>query len=67
MAAAPVPAPRVAPQTTLKSAFIRGSVVRYVHVPSAEVDTSLLQDAARKEAFEAAAAAAKAAEEAPAA
>ncbi|KAA0155340.1 hypothetical protein FNF27_02183 [Cafeteria roenbergensis] len=53
--------------TTLKSAFIRGSVVRYVHVPSAEVDTSLLQDAARKEAFEAAAAAAKAAEEAPAA
>jgi U6 snRNA-associated Sm-like protein LSm2 len=34
--------------------FVRGTVVRYVHVPPAAVDTELLQDAARKEAMEAA-------------
>ncbi|CAO1627596.1 unnamed protein product [Sympodiomycopsis kandeliae] len=34
----------------LKSAFIRGSVVRYVHIPSAAVDTQLLEDATRREA-----------------
>ena len=33
----------------VKSAFIRGSVVRYVQLPSDEVDTQLLQDATRKE------------------
>jgi U6 snRNA-associated Sm-like protein LSm2 len=34
----------------VKNCFIRGSVVRYVQLPSDEVDTQLLQDAARKEA-----------------
>ncbi|CAO1628871.1 unnamed protein product [Jaminaea pallidilutea] len=34
----------------LKSAFIRGSVVRYVHIPSGAVDTQLLEDATRREA-----------------
>jgi hypothetical protein len=34
---------------SVKSCFIRGSVVRYVQLPSDEVDTQLLQDAARKE------------------
>lgn len=33
----------------VKNCFIRGSVVRYVQLPSDEVDTQLLQDAARKE------------------
>jgi len=35
--------------SSVKSAFIRGSVVRYVQLPSDEVDTQLLQDATRKE------------------
>lgn len=35
--------------TTLKSCFIRGSVVRYIQIPPELVDTELLQDAARKE------------------
>ncbi|KAF1959232.1 hypothetical protein CC80DRAFT_545607 [Byssothecium circinans] len=30
--------------------FIRGSVIRYVHLPSAAVDTALLEDATRREA-----------------
>ena len=34
---------------SVKSCFIRGSVVRYVQLPADEVDTQLLQDAARKE------------------
>ena len=34
--------------------FIRGNVVRYVHLPAAAVDTELLQDAARREAMESA-------------
>ena len=33
----------------LKNCFIRGSVVRYIQIPPSEVDTELLQDAARKE------------------
>ena len=38
------------PQLTLmKNCFIRGSVVRYIQIPASEVDTELLQDAARKE------------------
>ncbi|GAC92471.1 hypothetical protein PHSY_000024 [Pseudozyma hubeiensis SY62] len=32
----------------VKSAFIRGSVVRYVHIPAAAVDTQLLEDATRR-------------------
>ena len=35
--------------SSVKSAFIRGSVVRYVQLPADEVDTQLLQDATRKE------------------
>ena len=38
----------------LRTIFVRGSVVRYVHVPREHVDTELLQDAARKEALESA-------------
>lgn len=37
-------------QLSVKNCFIRGSVVRYVQLPAEEVDTSLLQDATRKEA-----------------
>ena len=33
----------------LNNCFIRGSVVRYIQIPTADVDTELLQDAARKE------------------
>lgn len=33
----------------LQNCFIRGSVVRYIQIPPNEVDTELLQDAARKE------------------
>lgn len=43
-------APR--PQLSVKNCFIRGSVVRYVQLPADEVDTQLLQDAARKEALQ---------------
>ena len=39
--------------TAVKNLFIRGSTVRYVHMASADVDTMLLQDAARKEASQA--------------
>ncbi|KAG5519968.1 hypothetical protein PMAC_000245 [Pneumocystis sp. 'macacae'] len=37
-------------QSPVKNMFIRGSVVRYVHLPSENVDTSLLEDATRREA-----------------
>ncbi|XP_065068020.1 U6 snRNA-associated Sm-like protein LSm2 [Rhopilema esculentum] len=37
---------------SVKNCFIRGSVVRYVQLPSDEVDVTLLQDAARKEAMQ---------------
>ncbi|KAM8952750.1 U6 snRNA-associated Sm-like protein LSm2 [Pelodytes ibericus] len=37
---------------SVKNCFIRGSVVRYVQLPADEVDTQLLQDAARKEAVQ---------------
>lgn len=36
-------------QLSVKHCFIRGSVVRYIQLPSEEVDTQLLQDATRKE------------------
>lgn len=39
-------------QLSVKNCFIRGSVVRYVQLPADEVDTQLLQDAARKEAMQ---------------
>lgn len=37
-------------QMNMKNCFIRGSSIRYVQIPAAEVDTELLQDAARREA-----------------
>lgn len=40
----------VALQCSTKDMFIRGSVVRYVHLPSGAVDTALLEDATRREA-----------------
>ena len=35
---------------SVKNCFLRGSVVRYVQLPPEDIDVSLLQDAARKEA-----------------
>jgi hypothetical protein len=35
-------------QTAVKNVFIRGSVVRYIQIPAAEVDIPLLQEAGRK-------------------
>lgn len=35
-------------QSSVKNVFIRGSVVRYVHLPAASVDTPLLEDATRR-------------------
>ncbi|CBW48439.1 U6 snRNA-associated Sm-like protein LSm2 [Caenorhabditis elegans] len=34
---------------SVKNCFIRGSVVRYVQLPSDQVDTQLLADSCRKE------------------
>ena len=39
------------PQLSVRSLFIRGGIVRYVHLPPDAVDTELLQDAARREAM----------------
>ncbi|OAA64346.1 small nuclear ribonucleoprotein [Niveomyces insectorum RCEF 264] len=36
--------------SAVKNVFIRGSVVRYVHLPAAAVDVPLLEDATRREA-----------------
>ncbi|KPM35483.1 hypothetical protein AK830_g11077 [Neonectria ditissima] len=36
--------------SSVKNVFIRGSVVRYVHLPGTSVDTQLLEDATRREA-----------------
>ncbi|KAI7188977.1 hypothetical protein KC324_g6451 [Hortaea werneckii] len=41
--------------SSVKNVFIRGSVVRYVHLPAAAVDTPLLEDATRREAQQVAA------------
>mmetsp|Transcript_38232 Transcript_38232/g.106328 ORF Transcript_38232/g.106328 Transcript_38232/m.106328 type:complete len:95 (+) Transcript_38232:93-377(+) len=38
---------------SVKNVFVRGNVVRYVHLPPDAVDTEMLQDAARKEAAKA--------------
>lgn len=35
-------------QMAVKNCFIRGSVVRYVQLPSEHVDTQLLEDATRR-------------------
>ncbi|KAI1345232.1 U6 snRNA-associated Sm-like protein LSm2 [Xylariaceae sp. FL0016] len=36
--------------SSVKNVFIRGSVVRYVHLPASGVDVPLLEDATRREA-----------------
>lgn len=36
--------------SSVRNMFIRGSVVRYVHLPAKDVDTDLLEDACRREA-----------------
>ncbi|KKA27523.1 hypothetical protein TD95_001801 [Thielaviopsis punctulata] len=36
--------------SSVKNVFIRGSVVRYVHLPASDVDVPLLEDATRREA-----------------
>lgn len=36
------------PQSSVKNVFIRGSVVRYVHLPASAVDVPLLEDATRR-------------------
>ena len=35
-------------KSSVKNVFIRGSVVRYVHLPGSAVDTALLEDATRR-------------------
>jgi len=35
-------------QSAVKNVFIRGSVVRYVHLPAGAVDVPLLEDATRR-------------------
>ncbi|EOO00472.1 putative small nuclear ribonucleoprotein lsm2 protein [Phaeoacremonium minimum UCRPA7] len=47
--AGPVLAPFVI-SSAVKNVFIRGSVVRYVHLPASAVDIPLLEDATRREA-----------------
>ncbi|KAJ9636093.1 U6 snRNA-associated Sm-like protein LSm2 [Rhinocladiella similis] len=37
--------------SSVKNIFIRGSVVRYVHLPPDKVDRGLLEDACRREAM----------------
>lgn len=37
--------------SAVKNVFIRGSVVRYVHLPASAVDVTLLEDAARRGEF----------------
>lgn len=34
--------------SAVRNIFIRGSVVRYVHLPANAIDTALLEDAARR-------------------
>ncbi|KAF2088325.1 U6 snRNA-associated Sm-like protein LSm2 [Saccharata proteae CBS 121410] len=36
--------------SSVRNVFIRGSTVRYVHLPAQQVDTNLLEDATRREA-----------------
>ena len=38
-------------QSAVKNVFIRGSVVRYVHLPANAVDVPLLEDATRRGTF----------------
>mmetsp|Transcript_22277 Transcript_22277/g.63729 ORF Transcript_22277/g.63729 Transcript_22277/m.63729 type:complete len:99 (-) Transcript_22277:27-323(-) len=41
---------RYAHLLSIKNCFIRGPVVRYIHLPASEVDTDALQDHCRQEA-----------------
>ena len=43
-----IPASILLQQSSVKNVFIRGSVVRYVHLPANAVDTPLLEDATRR-------------------
>mmetsp|Transcript_16246 Transcript_16246/g.31462 ORF Transcript_16246/g.31462 Transcript_16246/m.31462 type:complete len:99 (+) Transcript_16246:322-618(+) len=45
----PVDAAKFPQLSALKTCFIRGSVVRYISLRKEDIDTSLLQDAARRE------------------
>ncbi|VVT58152.1 uncharacterized protein SAPINGB_P006063 [Magnusiomyces paraingens] len=36
---------------SVRNIFIRGSVIRYVHLPASAIDTTLLEDATRREAL----------------
>ena len=48
-----VPDPDKYPQfLSIKNCFIRGSVVRYIHLPPGEIDPAMLQEATRKEAMQ---------------
>ena len=38
-------------KSAVKNVFIRGSVVRYVHLPASAVDVPLLEDATRRGKF----------------
>jgi U6 snRNA-associated Sm-like protein LSm2 len=49
--AAPVHPERYPQLAALRNCFIRGSVVRYIALSKADVDTALLQDASRREAM----------------
>jgi U6 snRNA-associated Sm-like protein LSm2 len=44
-----VDSPRYPQLLSLQNCFVRGSVVRYIQLPSGEVNVELLQDAARKD------------------
>lgn len=39
--------------SAVKNVFIRGSVVRYIHLSANNVDTALLEDATRRKSFQA--------------
>ncbi|KAI6661588.1 U6 snRNA-associated Sm-like protein LSm2 [Oopsacas minuta] len=48
-----VPDPDKYPQfLSIKNCFVRGSVIRYIHLPPSEVDPTSLQEATRKEAMQ---------------
>eukprot|EP00961_Rhodomonas_salina_P192114 2592141-Rhodomonas_salina.2 len=49
LASAPHSSSSLRSQISVKSCFIRGSVVRYVQLPAAELDADVLQDSTRTE------------------
>lgn len=42
------PSPALSPQASVNNCFIRGSVVRYIHLPKEAVDLEVLHDATRR-------------------